>query len=225
MSRKKTAKTRTQSSVSLQTAADRVLALLAARYPAPRTHLNAGSPWQLLVATVLSAQCTDERVNTVTPALFARWPEAGDLAEADQAELEACVRPTGFYRNKAKHLLAAARRVRDVFAGHVPRAMPDLLSLPGVARKTASVVLFGAYGINEGLAVDTHVGRIAFRLGLTQSRDPLKVERDLMALFPRKEWGNVNHRMVWFGRDVCRARSPRCPECEMSTFCERNGLA
>lgn len=203
----------------------RVLALLRERYPAPRTHLDAATPWQLLVATILSAQCTDERVNTVTPALFSRWPTAEALALAEQADVEACIRPTGFYRNKARHILAAARRVRDVFAGRVPDSMEDMLTLPGVARKTANVVLFGAYGINEGLAVDTHVGRIAFRLGLTGSRDPARVERDLTALFPREEWGNVNHRLVWFGRQVCRARSPLCPDCEFSAFCPRHGLS
>ena len=204
--------------------ADRALKLLKERYPNPRTHLNASSPWQLLVATVLSAQCTDERVNMVTPALFARWPSAEDMARAEQTEIEVYIRSTGFYHNKAKNLLAAARRVRDVFAGRVPDRMPDILTLPGVARKTANVVLFGAYGINEGLAVDTHVGRIAFRLGLVEGRHPLKTERELMALFPREEWGDVNHRLVWFGRQVCRARAPLCPECEMNSFCEKNGL-
>jgi endonuclease-3 len=204
--------------------ANTMLVLLKKRYPAPRGLLNAADAWQLLVATMLAAQCTDERVNMVTPALFARWPTVRDMAQAEQAELESHIRSTGFYRNKAKHILGAARRVRDVFAGKVPDSMDGLLSLPGVARKTANVVLFGAYGINEGLAVDTHVGRIAFRLGLTGSRDPLRAERELTALFPREEWGNLNHRLVWFGRHVCRARAPACGECEMAGFCPKNGL-
>jgi endonuclease-3 len=208
----------------LRTVAEKVLLLLKKRYPNPHTHLNAADPWQLLVATILAAQCTDARVNMVTPALFARWPTVRDMASADQAEIEHHIRSTGFFRNKAKNILAAARRVRDAFAGNVPNTMPDILSLPGVARKTANVVLFGAYGINEGLAVDTHVGRIAFRLGLSRSRNPLQVERDMMALFPREEWGDVNHRLVWFGRHVCRARAPVCRDCEMVLFCEKKGL-
>ncbi|MDR3358324.1 MAG: endonuclease III [Desulfovibrio sp.] len=201
--------------------AQKTLAALRARYPDPATQLVAGSPWELLVATVLAAQCTDVRVNTVTPALFARWPSPVALAGADRAELEAIIRPTGFYRNKAKNLIGAAVRLRDVFAGAVPRSLEDLVSLPGVARKTANVVLFGAFGINEGLAVDTHVKRIAYRLGLTGETLPDAVEKDLTALFPREEWGNINHSMVLFGRDVCHARRPRCRECDMSTFCPR----
>ncbi len=222
---KKTEKKQSEAPARRQSVADRALFLLKERYPNPRTHLNAASPWQLLVATVLSAQCTDERVNKVTPALFERWPTAADMALAGQVEIEAYIRSTGFYHNKAKNLLASARRVRDVFAGRVPDSMPDMLTLPGVARKTANVVLFGAYGINEGLAVDTHVGRIAFRLGLAVGHDPVKTEQELMALFPREEWGNVNHRLVWFGRQVCRARAPLCAECEMNSFCEKNGLS
>ena len=201
--------------------AQKTLAALRARYPNPATRLVAGNAWELLVATVLAAQCTDARVNTVTPALFTRWPGPGSLAEADMAELEAVIRPTGFYRNKAKNLIGAAVRLRDVFAGSVPRSLENLVSLPGVARKTANVVLFGAFGINEGLAVDTHVKRIAYRLGLTGETQPDAVEKDLMALFPRGEWGNINHSMVLFGRDICRARGPRCRECDMSAFCPR----
>jgi endonuclease-3 len=184
-------------------------------------HANA---WELLVATVLAAQCTDARVNTVTPALFARWPTPASLADAEITELEACIRPTGFYHSKAAHLLAAARKVRDDFGGEVPRTMRELTTLPGVARKTANVVLYGAFGLNVGLAVDTHVGRIAYRLGLASGRDPVRTEQELMALFPQEEWGNVNHRMVWFGRHVCRARGPLCGECEMEGFCPKVGI-
>ncbi len=204
--------------------AELVLQALAARYPHPETHLAARDAWELTVATVLAAQCTDKRVNTVTPGLFARWPKPADMAEADLAELEEAVRSTGFYRNKAKNLIAAARRVTDVYGGVAPRTMADLVTLPGVARKTANVVLWGAYGINEGLAVDTHVGRIALRLGLTEQADPVKAEQDLMRLFPRPEWGKVNHRMVWFGREVCDARKPACERCEMAAFCPKIGV-
>lgn len=201
-----------------------ILSALAQRYPQPETHLYARDAWELTVATVLAAQCTDKRVNTVTPTLFARWPGPAALAEATQEELEAVIRSTGFYRNKAKNLLAAARRVVEVYGGEVPRTMEDLITLGGVARKTANVVLWGAYGINEGLAVDTHVGRIAYRLGLTRSKDPIRVEKDLMALFPRDSWGDVNHRMVWFGRDVCDARKPDCSCCELEPVCCKAGV-
>lgn len=199
--------------------ASAVLALLAERYPHPATHLVAQDAWELLVATVLAAQCTDARVNKVTPELFRRWPGPAELCTASQEELENVIRSTGFYHNKATNLLGAARRVVDVFGGDVPRTLEELVTLPGVARKTANVVLWGAYGLNEGLAVDTHVGRIALRLGLTEHKDPVRAERDLMELFPRAEWGNVNHRLVWFGRHVCDARKPLCEDCEMAAFC------
>lgn len=199
--------------------AQKILTALQARYPRPETHLTARNAWELLVATVLAAQCTDARVNTITPELFRRWPGPAELACATQEELEEVIHSAGFYHSKARNLLGAARRVRDHFDGQVPRALEHLVSLPGVARKTANVVLWGGYGINEGLAVDTHVKRIAFRLGLTTHTDPVDVERDLMELFPREEWGGVNHRMVWFGRHVCMARKPRCAECEMGDFC------
>lgn len=206
---------------SPQATARNVLAALQKRYPHPRTHLDAQNAWELLVATVLAAQCTDARVNTVTPELFRRWPTPAALAEAPLEELESVIRPTGFFHSKAKNLLGAARRVRDVFDGQIPKSIEDLVTIPGVARKTANVVLFGAYGINEGLAVDTHVKRIAYRLGLTDETDPIPIERDLMKLFPREEWGDVNHRMVWFGREVCDARKPLCDTCEMLSFCPR----
>lgn len=201
--------------------AEKVLAALQARYPRPATHLEADNAWELLVATVLAAQCTDARVNTVTPELFRRWPGPAELALVTQEELESVIRSTGFYHSKARNLLGAAQRVVSVYGGEVPPRLDELITLPGVARKTANVVLFGAFGINEGLAVDTHVKRISYRLGLTSHTDPVDIEQDLMRLFPRAEWGDVNHRMVWFGRDVCHARSPRCAECEMADFCPR----
>ncbi len=202
--------------------APRVLALLKERYPRPATVLTHESPWQLLVATVLAAQCTDERVNTVTPAFFSRWPTPKELACATIEEIEAVIRSTGFFHNKAKNLLGAAQLLMERYGGEPPRTMAELVTVPGVARKTANIVLFGGYGINEGMAVDTHVKRISHRLGLTFQTDPVRVERDMMALFPSCEWGDLNHRMVQFGRDVCHARSPRCGECEMSDFCPRS---
>lgn len=206
-------------------AAQKVLALLAKRYPQIQSHLRHTNAWELLAATMLAAQCTDERVNTVTPALFARWPGPAAMANADIAEVEHIVRPTGFYRNKAKNLVAAAAKIQHEFGGEVPRSMPGLTSLPGVARKTANVVLYGAYGINEGIAVDTHVSRITWRIGLTNTREPVKAENELMKLVPQKDWGDFNHRLVWFGRHICQARKPLCPECEMADFCEKQGLA
>lgn len=199
--------------------AERVLRLLQERYPQPETHLEARSPWELMIATVLAAQCTDERVNKVTPELFRRWPGPAELATATQEDVEAVVRSTGFYHNKATNIIANAKRLVEHYNGEVPRTMADLITLPGVARKTANVVLWGAFGLNEGLAVDTHVGRIARKLGLTEHEDPVRAERDLMELFPQAEWGNVNHRLVWFGRHVCAARNPACERCEMAEFC------
>ncbi len=219
------ARSRQEASMTTKQRAAAFLAKLKERCPHPETHLNARSAWELLVATVLAAQCTDARVNTVTPELFRRWPTPADLAPVAQEELEAVIRSTGFYRNKAKNLLAAAQRVTEVFGGQVPQTMAELITLPGVARKTANVVLWGAFGINEGLAVDTHVGRIALRMEFTAFDDPVRAEKDLMRLFPREEWGDVNHRMVWFGRDVCDARKPACERCEMAAFCPRNGVA
>ncbi|MDR2050224.1 MAG: endonuclease III [Deltaproteobacteria bacterium] len=201
------------------TLAGRVLAELERLYPRAVPHLEHNSPWELLVATVLSAQCTDARVNQVTPGLFRRLPSPLAFAEADQEELEELIRSTGFYRNKARHLIAAARKLVENFNGEVPRNMADLLTLDGVARKTANIVLSGAFGLNEGLAVDTHVARISARLGLTSSSSPQAIERDLLPLFPRPEWGRVNHRMVSFGRDICKARSPRCRICPLADIC------
>lgn len=205
--------------MKIQQRAQAVLSLLQARYPRPQTHLEASSPWQLLVATVLSAQCTDARVNMVTPQLFALWPDAATLAQAPLLEVEKVIHSTGFYHNKAKNIIAAAQRVTEVYQGELPRSLEALITLPGVARKTANVVLWGAFGINEGLAVDTHVKRICHRLGLTTNTSPEAVEQDLMRLFPREEWGQVNHRLVWFGRHVCDARKPLCPDCEMRELC------
>ncbi len=191
------------------------------RYPEPETHLHHENAWELLIATVLSAQCTDARVNMVTPKLFAKWKDPFSLARANIADVEEIIRSTGFYHNKAKNIVAAAKLLAEKYQGEVPRTMEELVRVPGVARKTANVVLYTAFGINEGLAVDTHVKCISHRLGLTASQDPVQVEKDLMEVFPREEWGNVNHRLVWFGRQVCDARNPKCAECEFDTLCPK----
>jgi len=204
--------------------AQAIFAILAARYPAPAPMLDYTDAWGLLVATVLAAQCTDARVNQVTPELFRRWPQIADLAGADVADIETVVRSTGFFRNKAKNLKAAATRVMGVYGGAVPRTMAELITLPGVARKTANIVLGSAFGINEGIAVDTHVTRLAFRLGLTVNTDPVAIERDLMPLFERGQWADINHFLVFFGREVCDARKPRCAECPLAPLCPRKGV-
>jgi endonuclease III len=197
---------------------------LARRYPKPRTELTWTTPWELLVATILSAQCTDVRVNTVTPELFATWNTVEQMARAEPAQIEKVIRPTGFFRNKAKNLHASASRIVTEFQGQVPRTMEEMLTLPGVARKTANVVLSNAFGVQAGIAVDTHVKRIAFRLGLTDQTNPDKVERDLLKLFPQQSWGAVNHYLVLFGREVCVARKPRCGGCELADLCPRIGV-
>jgi endonuclease-3 len=189
----------------------------------PRCALNHENPWQLLQATILSAQCTDERVNKVTPELFRRWPEPPDLAAANPEELQEVIRSTGFYNNKTKSLLGAARRVTEEFGGVLPQTMKELLSLPGVARKTANVVLGTAFGKNEGFVVDTHIHRLAKRLGITRHDDPVKIERDLMEIFPQKKWGDLGHQIIWHGRLVCTARKPDCDECTLAPDCPSAG--
>jgi len=202
----------------LQRAAE-IQARLAARYPAPTTVLGHGSAWELLVATILSAQSTDETVNKVTPELFARYPTVADLAAADREELERAIYPTGFYRSKARSIQGAARHLLDHHGGEVPDRMEDLVLLPGVGRKTANVVLGSYFGRNEGVVVDTHVGRLSRRLGLTARDDPEKAEVDLMALVPVEEWTNFSHRLIYFGREVCTAKDPRCDACELADLC------
>ena len=209
---------------TLKARAAAILERLTARYPAPRSQLEAESPWEILVSTVLAAQCTDVRVNQITPALFARWPGPAELGLAAQADLEEVIRSTGLFRSKAKHLIAAAQIIAREHGGRVPDNMTALVRLPGVARKTANIILWSGYGRNEGVAVDTHVRRISFRLGLTASDRPEVIEKDLMRLFPRESWGDLNHRLVWFGREVCMARNPQCGSCELADLCPRNGL-
>jgi len=181
--------------------------------------LHFDSPLQLLVATILSAQCTDERVNMVTPALFARYPTAADLAAADPIELETIIHSCGFFRNKAKNIQGAARALEERFQGQVPDTMVELLTLPGVARKTANVVLSHAFGRNEGIAVDTHVQRLSQRLGFTRQKEPVKIEKVLMKLAPRERWGRFSDVLIWHGRKVCVARKPLCGACILADIC------
>lgn len=188
-------------------------------YPDAHCELDHTGPYQLLVATILSAQCTDKRVNLVTPALFERYPDAESLAVADPRELEGLIKPTGFFRNKAKSLLGMAGGLLDRFGGSVPPRMDDLVTLPGVGRKTANVILGTAFDIPVGVVVDTHVGRVSRRLGLTRHSDPVKVETVLMKLFPRKNWTLLSHLLIFHGRRVCVARRPRCAECVLNDIC------
>ncbi len=196
-----------------------ILVRLKRLYPDATCSLNYETPVQLLVATILSAQCTDERVNRVTPDLFRQFPDAPAMASADLNEIEALVRSTGFYRNKSKNIQAACRMILTEFEGQVPRVMDDLLKLPGVARKTANVVLAHAFGINAGVTVDTHVKRLSTRLGLTQQPDPVRIERDLMKLLPQSDWENWSIRLIYHGRAVCSARNPACDRCLLADLC------
>jgi endonuclease-3 len=193
--------------------------LLAEEYPAAECELDFENPFQLAVATILSAQTTDERVNSVTPTLFRRYPDAGALAEARQEEVEEVIRTTGFFRNKARNIVGFARAVVAEHGGEVPRSMEALSSLPGVGRKTANVILGNAFGIDEGVVVDTHVRRLSQRLGFTGKEAPEKIEIDLMALFPRERWTMLAHLLIWHGRRVCEARRPRCEACVVSHLC------
>lgn len=196
-----------------------ILRRLRAQYPDARTSLDFTTPWDLLVATILSAQCTDERVNMVTPELFRRYPDPQAFADADEGEIARAVFQTGFHNQKARALRGAALAVLERHGGKVPRSTAQLVRLPGVGRKTAAVVSGNAYGRREGIAVDTHVGRLSRRLGLTTATDPVQAERDLMALVPRSAWIEWSHLLIWHGRAVCISRAPRCLECVLLDLC------
>jgi len=198
---------------------DALLAALDERYPNVTCALNHENAWQLLVATILSAQCTDQRVNLVTPELFRRYPEMQDLAAAPVEEVAEVIRSTGFFNNKAKSITGAARTILAAFGGEVPRTMEELLTVPGAARKTANVVLGTAYGIASGVVVDTHVGRIANRLDLTKNADPVHIERDLMKILPQERWIQFSHQVIHFGRELCVARRPKCGQCPIEPLC------
>ncbi len=197
---------------------------LAQTYPDAHCALVHRNPFELLIATILSAQCTDARVNIVTPPLFAKYPTPHALAAADRADVEEMVKTTGFFRNKAKSIQGAAQAIVDDHRGEVPRTMPELLRLPGVARKTANVVLGNAFNINEGVVVDTHVQRLSQRLGFTKHDDPKKIEPDLAALFPRERWTMLAHLLIFHGRRTCVARKPRCEVCPVLDRCPQRGV-
>ncbi len=199
--------------------ARQLISILEREYPNARIALNYSNPLELLVATMLSAQCTDERVNRVTKELFKKYRTAEDYANADLTELEAMIRPTGFYRAKARNLKEAARILVERFGSEVPKGMDELLELPGVARKTANIVLANAYGIVEGIAVDTHVRRLSRRLGLTKEEDQGAIERDLMGIVPKEHWNKITYLLMEHGRRVCKARKPACDACAVSKLC------
>ncbi len=196
-----------------------VIKRLEKEYPGASIALKHANPLELLVATILSAQATDVGVNKVTPGLFRKYRTAADYAGADREQFEQEIRSTGFYRNKAKNIINAARMLLDNFGGQVPRTMTELVTLPGVARKTANIVLYNAYGVIDGIAVDTHVGRLAQRLGLSAYKDPVKIERDLMKQVPRQKWGRFSNLLIDHGRAVCTARKPKCDTCLLNDIC------
>ena len=241
MARKKTKKTGTKTSASARKSAAarsaktsrgsstgrgtdpaRVRAILKGldeAYPAATCALKHQNAFQLLISTILSAQCTDERVNQVTATLFPKYPDAKAFAYANPAELEQEIRPTGFFRNKTKSIMGASKKIVEEFHGEVPKTMEELLTLPGVARKTANVVLGTAFGIAAGVVVDTHVQRLSERLDLTKNTDPKKIEQDLMQVIPQDRWILFSHQLIWHGRRVCQARKPRCVECNLERLC------
>jgi len=204
--------------------APEILARLRQEHPDARCALEHRDPFELLCATILSAQCTDARVNLVTPVLFARYPTPAALAGASRSDVEEIIRPTGFFRNKAKSLIGMAQALVAEHGGVVPRTMEQLRALPGVGRKTANVILGNAYGLNEGITVDTHVARVSHRLGLTRHMDPLRIERDLMPLVSRDDWALVSHLLIFHGRRICLARRPRCPDCVLADLCPSASL-
>ena len=212
-------KARPRTKAELQTQARTVYDRLHAEYPDAHCALDFTTPFRLLCATILSAQCTDKRVNMVTPALFARFPNAGALAAAPQEELEELIKSTGFFRSKAKSLIGMAQGLVDRHGGEVPADMESLVVLPGVGRKTANVILGNAFGKNEGIVVDTHVTRLSNRLGLTTESDAVKIERALLPLFPREQWTMLSHLLIEHGRQVCDARKPRCGACVLADVC------
>ena len=204
--------------------AEAVYDLLVREHPDAHCALSHRTPYELIVATILSAQCTDERVNLVTPTLFERFPEARALAGAKRKEVEEIIHSTGFFRTKAKHLVGMAHAVTEEHGGEIPRTMEELVALPGVGRKTANVVLGNAFGIAEGVVVDTHVRRLSNRLGFTKEAAPERIERDLMRIFPRSRWTMLSHLLIFHGRRTCGARRPRCESCPLSGLCPSSSV-
>lgn len=197
----------------------KIIELLEKEYPKAKTALHYTSPLEILIATILSAQCTDKRVNIVTKSLFKKYKTAEDYANADLAELEQDIKSTGFYRNKAKNIKNAGQMLVEKFDSQVPNTMEEILELPGVARKTANIVLSNAYGVIEGIAVDTHVRRLSKRLGLTENTNPDKIERDLMQVVPKSHWKRITDLLIFHGRNVCMARKPKCDTCVLNKLC------
>lgn len=204
--------------------AARVIERLKADYPGATCALENETPFELLVATILSAQCTDARVNMVTPELFKRWPDADAMSGAPPKALEKVIQSTGFFRNKAKNIKAASQALVERHDGEIPKDLDALVALPGVGRKTANVVLGTAFGLATGVVVDTHVARLSKRLGLTAHTDAVKIEQDLMEIVPQEEWVDFSHRLIFHGRQICIARKPKCPECSMKSFCPKIGV-
>lgn len=215
MTKPKRPRTAAQKQARLQA----ILSALDERYPEATCALHHNDAWQLLVATILSAQCTDERVNKVTPGLFQKYPTIADFASVSQTELAKDIHSTGFFNNKAKSIIGAARKIQEEFGGEIPRDIETLLTVPGCARKTANVVLGTAFGIASGVVVDTHVARISARLDLTKESNPVKIERDLVKILPRERWIRFSHQIILFGRELCKARQPRCFECPIESLC------
>lgn len=218
-----------ETKAALKARAEKICQRILSEYPGATTALHWETPWELLVATILSAQCTDERVNEVTAKLFDKYRTVEDYARADPAAFEQEIQATGFFRNKTKSIIGAAQALLERFGGEVPRSMEELLTLPGVARKTANVVLGTAFGLATGVVVDTHVARLSGRMGLTpqqktKSLNANKIEKDLMALIPQEHWIDFGHAMIWHGRRVCDARKPRCAECVLSDLCPKRGV-
>ncbi len=212
-------------SPELKARASKICSILEKQYPQAKTVLSFGNPLEILVATILSAQCTDSRVNLVTKELFKKYKTAKDYANADIKKFEQEIRSTGFYKNKAKNIINAAKKIVSDFNGKVPNTMEELVTLPGVARKTANVVLGNAYGIVEGIAVDTHMIRVNYRLGLTKQKEPVKIEQDLMALLPKDKWFNYTYVLIEHGRKICTAKKPLCKECVLNKICPKAGVS
>ena len=215
----KTAGQTSKAATATPARAKKILSILEATYPDARVTLDFKNPFQLLIATILAAQCTDERVNQVTKGLFKRYRTPRDFAEVNPAELEEAIRPTGFYRNKAKSIIGCCQRLVEAYGGQVPRTMDDLISLPGVWRKTANIVLGNAFGVTEGIAVDTHVTRVANRLGLAESDKQDEIEQQLCRVVPKGIWTLVTHLLIFHGRNVCKAKNPECPRCQVRHLC------
>ncbi len=208
-----------ESLAAIKVRAGKIVRLLQKKYPDARCALNHDTVHQLMVATILSAQCTDERVNLVTPALFSRYPTVSDFAAAAPAELEKLIYTTGFFRAKAKSIIGSAQALTENHDGQIPRTLDELVRLPGVGRKTASVILGVGFGLAEGIVVDTHVSRISRLLGFTRQTDPVKIEQDLMKIIPNKIWIDYSHLLIWHGRSICKARRPDCPVCPINRLC------